>query len=131
MVELLRRETGDQGHPSENSRGDEGAYEDEDRPSEFGAPPFDRATQSASYFQTNEGHSDAHHSDDKGGLYERHLVCAESKADNQIIDAQGSARDNEFPRIGRSSYIRGTLPGLDERIETRGDEESATQVGSC
>ena len=33
--------TGDVGHPSEDSRGDEGAYEDEDGTSEFCAPLFD------------------------------------------------------------------------------------------
>src|SRR5665213_631046 len=118
-----------QGHPLEDSRGDESAHEDEDGTSEFCAPLFDRSAQSATYLQTDKGHSDTHHGDDNCGLHEWHLVSAESKADHQIVNAQSSAGEDELPRSVRPSHLRDNHPGLDERIETCGDKESAAQGG--
>ena len=131
MCRTVAPHPGEVGYPSEDSGGDEDADEDEDGTSEFGAPPFDRSPESPSNFETNEGHPNAHHGDDDGGPYEGHFVSAESKADHQVVDTQCSASENEFPRVGRSSYLRGTHPGPDECIKTCGGEESAAPVRSC
>ncbi len=69
---------------SEDSRGDEDAYEDEDGTSKFGAPLFDLAAQPPSDLKANQGHPNTHHGYHDGGLYERHLVRAESKTNHQI-----------------------------------------------